>query len=527
MNKMAGSNFSREGERSSGDEQDFKRNQKEPKENRQSYGEISLSQDSDLLELEKKYNQYSRRLQREKKKNPDAPLGTFNDTGYKKTLLGEIIENGSVDVDAIHKAIELYHGKVDDAVFENAVRVVKDYVQTGGMVIELKNMVRKSELPNKGDLLKQMDGLETADDVKQFMEQSEDVQGLVQRSMSPEEPKKDMSSSNLDELAAWSHEDLDAQSNAEALGSVEDSGDDAEVLSESDEVLDYIDRQIGDQVRIRRSSGAVQDGWSVVGFNDDTGRWMVERQMGDDKMLVKEIAPANLDELNPVIDVQDELGDDAADTIEDLGQLAEAVTIDDGDDQDEYEQQRENIEHENIDKESARQLLEKLETPEEKEARVLRELQELREKESRNTEGIVLLEELDPIEGFDRRAFIQNLKEAHSLDEVVSAVRADDVLQSKLAEVFSVISRGVVGGGVEKTNIERVSVSDQVADVGSFDELFALLDDLGEIEGSRGKLNADQLKLVINMVRTGEVDVTKVTRTAGLRDKVRELLRNS
>ncbi len=58
----------------------------------------------------------------------------------------------------------------------------------------------------------------------------------------------------------------------------------------------------------------------------------------------------------------------------------------------------------------------------------------------------------------------------------------------------------------------------------TFDELFIALDKIGSLEGSQARYSAEDLRIIIADVRTGESDITSVTSTGGLRNKVRELL---
>ena len=60
----------------------------------------------------------------------------------------------------------------------------------------------------------------------------------------------------------------------------------------------------------------------------------------------------------------------------------------------------------------------------------------------------------------------------------------------------------------------------------SFEELLTVIDQLGSIEGSRGKLyTAEKLKEKINLVRDGAgIFLEGITKTGGLKSKVMELL---
>ncbi len=63
-----------------------------------------------------------------------------------------------------------------------------------------------------------------------------------------------------------------------------------------------------------------------------------------------------------------------------------------------------------------------------------------------------------------------------------------------------------------------------ISDATNFSQLFQALDILEKIKSTQGDIPSDNLKEIINRVRSGELGVIKITRTAGLRNKVGDLL---
>lgn len=63
-----------------------------------------------------------------------------------------------------------------------------------------------------------------------------------------------------------------------------------------------------------------------------------------------------------------------------------------------------------------------------------------------------------------------------------------------------------------------------ILNTNNFDELFEVLDKIGAIEGSRRFYSTKELKSIIEEIREGKSNLRAVTRTAGLRDKITELL---
>lgn len=68
------------------------------------------------------------------------------------------------------------------------------------------------------------------------------------------------------------------------------------------------------------------------------------------------------------------------------------------------------------------------------------------------------------------------------------------------------------------------TIEDKIKNVTSFDELYAILDELNEIKGESGVYKNFEVHKKIEQVRHGHRDVGYVTRALGLRDKVGQLL---
>jgi hypothetical protein len=68
------------------------------------------------------------------------------------------------------------------------------------------------------------------------------------------------------------------------------------------------------------------------------------------------------------------------------------------------------------------------------------------------------------------------------------------------------------------------NLSKGVAEAKSFDELFDAIDMVDGVEGTQVYYTSRQLISIIEKVRNGEREVKSVTREAGLRNKVKELL---
>jgi hypothetical protein len=84
------------------------------------------------------------------------------------------------------------------------------------------------------------------------------------------------------------------------------------------------------------------------------------------------------------------------------------------------------------------------------------------------------------------------------------------------------------GGEQASEKVEKVVAkempNDRFSGVTSFEELFQEIDKEKEIAGSEEIFSATEEKNIINMVRRGEREITAVTRTGGLREKVQDLV---
>ena len=60
--------------------------------------------------------------------------------------------------------------------------------------------------------------------------------------------------------------------------------------------------------------------------------------------------------------------------------------------------------------------------------------------------------------------------------------------------------------------------------VRSFDDLYIVLNEVEKVESPNGYFSAGELIKRINGVQEGKIQINRVTRTYGLRDKVSELL---
>ena len=77
----------------------------------------------------------------------------------------------------------------------------------------------------------------------------------------------------------------------------------------------------------------------------------------------------------------------------------------------------------------------------------------------------------------------------------------------------------------EPGNWSETSPSGMVAEAQNFDQLYAAIDLLtAGLAGTKQTFSPEDLKRIIGDVRSGHTDVNDVTRTAGLRVKVIELL---
>jgi len=72
--------------------------------------------------------------------------------------------------------------------------------------------------------------------------------------------------------------------------------------------------------------------------------------------------------------------------------------------------------------------------------------------------------------------------------------------------------------------VDQEELKKNISEVKSFDDLIKTIEKGGGIEGSQEFYDAKKLKNVIDKVRKGELGITYITRTGGLRQKVEDLL---
>ena len=84
--------------------------------------------------LEKKLNEYERRVEQLKKAcpfdNPDISYNSFN--GYKALLARRLCLRGEVNSLELAQELKEEFGSLDTDSYNNAVRVIYDYCHTGG-----------------------------------------------------------------------------------------------------------------------------------------------------------------------------------------------------------------------------------------------------------------------------------------------------------------------------------------------------------------------------------------------------------
>lgn len=498
--------------------------------------QIHMPENEDLIhQLETKFQDYSERLQKQKEAKPDYKPGEFADTGYKKLLLGELLEKGSVDVKAVHDVLLAAHGKVDEDLFDNAVQVIHNYVSregvgnykgdvhVGGMPIDqalekmlgeehnshesvdvydagidfengrknLIDLVGGSGHAEKDYIIDELQQLTSMDELKEYLQQNEDVQELVRRDVASQQLA---TADTIDESTVVGGEE------ASEVFEVEDD----QVIS------DYINRSIGDSVRIKRSTGTVQDGWTIAGFDEEKNQWIVEKDTGGDSFLKKEVSTKEMDELNPDESIQDD-SSEPEDVV--------PQTIEEDPNQSVLQAAHENAEQMKID---AVALAREIETEDERRERVLKEIKELRAEKKLNGAIFIDRDEIENVPDFNKEAFFMNIAAAKSIEEMATVItRENKPLKEKLMELLAVVSKGITGTAPEV--VGELPFANKVEAVQSFDELYDLLDNEGQIQTTRGPIESTDLKELIDRMRAGES--IKITRTAGLRDKVRELLR--
>jgi hypothetical protein len=104
---------------------------------------------------------------------------------------------------------------------------------------------------------------------------------------------------------------------------------------------------------------------------------------------------------------------------------------------------------------------------------------------------------------------------------------------SELEDIINRVRKGELGivyitrtGGLRNKVRELIMGNVDFTQVENFDDLYKVIEQAGGVPGSYEYYNPSRLKEIIDKVRNGEVWINAVTRTAGLRDKVRELLKD-
>jgi hypothetical protein len=82
-------------------------------------------------------------------------------------------------------------------------------------------------------------------------------------------------------------------------------------------------------------------------------------------------------------------------------------------------------------------------------------------------------------------------------------------------------SHGGTGLKLKKNHRKKTETIENADD---FDKLFKIIEETGGLQGSHTLYKPHELKDIINKVRNGELNLTYITRTGGLRGKVEELL---
>lgn len=76
----------------------------------------------------------------------------------------------------------------------------------------------------------------------------------------------------------------------------------------------------------------------------------------------------------------------------------------------------------------------------------------------------------------------------------------------------------------ELQELNKSTPEEKIASVATFEQLKKALEESGGIQGSKDFYEPEQLKSLIERVRKGDLELTYITRTAGLREKVKELM---
>lgn len=106
-------------------------------------------------------------------------------------------------------------------------------------------------------------------------------------------------------------------------------------------------------------------------------------------------------------------------------------------------------------------------------------------------------------------------KELKTVPEIISA-EGKTFLEKQRAEA--------IGKAGNKEIEKQTDLEKNIAGSESFEDLLKVIETSGGIQGSQEFFDVDNLKNIINKVKNGDSDITAVTRTGGLRQKVGSLL---
>lgn len=106
-------------------------------------------------------------------------------------------------------------------------------------------------------------------------------------------------------------------------------------------------------------------------------------------------------------------------------------------------------------------------------------------------------------------------KELKTVPEIISA-EGKTFLEKQRAEA--------IGKAGNKEIEKQTDLEKNIAGSESFEDLLKVIETSGGIQGSQEFFDVDSLKNIINKVKNGDSDITAVTRTGGLRQKVGSLL---
>jgi len=89
--------------------------------------------------LKRKFLEYSQRIEKRKKSNPDCSIQLYYDSipGYKALILKSLLSLGEVETQQIAYEIKEEFGCLDTRLFNLASQVIYDYCETGGKNVKM------------------------------------------------------------------------------------------------------------------------------------------------------------------------------------------------------------------------------------------------------------------------------------------------------------------------------------------------------------------------------------------------------